>query len=66
VNDRQAEIFRLIYALGDAIEKKDWITAHTLWERLLETYSPLREMYAAEADCILRNAVEDWFTTLVH
>lgn len=43
MTDTQAEITTLIYALGDAIERKDWPTAGLMQERLLALYWPLAE-----------------------
>jgi hypothetical protein len=44
MTEKETEIFTLLYALGDAIQKKDWMNALPIWERLLLMHSPLAEM----------------------
>jgi hypothetical protein len=56
MNERELELTTLIYALGDAIQVKDWPTAHLIWERLLLVHSPLAQTHSDVLTVLRRNA----------
>jgi len=45
MTDETFECTTLLYALGEAIERRDWVTAGLLQERLLSVYWPLAESH---------------------
>jgi hypothetical protein len=44
MTDKEIEILTLVYALGDAIQVKDWTLARVIWDRLLLCHAPLADM----------------------
>jgi hypothetical protein len=56
MTDNSAEIFTLLYALGEAIRVKDWPNALPIWERLLVLHAPLAELQP-HVGTVLRNEV---------